>query len=116
MITLPIATLSEALEKIPFILIGFTLVMVVLSLLWFMTFITSLFFKQKTVTTAPVQTISTPVADISGKLDPRIVAVISAAVHTALDGKSFNVVSISPASGTWSAEGRRQIFASHRLR
>ncbi len=47
--------------------------------------------------------------------NPHLVAVIAAAAHATL-GSSARVVSIRPAENEWGAEGRRQIFASHRTR
>jgi len=50
--------------------------------------------------------------------DPRVIAAISAAVHTALRGRA-RIVSIVPQaahSQVWSHEGRRDIYQSHRVR
>jgi hypothetical protein len=51
-----------------------------------------------------------------------IVAVIAAAVHSAL-GRHARVVSITPAAGApgqtpfaWSTEGRRSLYSSHKVR
>ncbi|MFT3828348.1 MAG: hypothetical protein QM691_01450 [Opitutaceae bacterium] len=50
-------------------------------------------------------------------LAPEVLAVIAAAVHESL-GTEFRIVSISVEgqSTTWSMEGRRQIFGSHKVR
>lgn len=52
----------------------------------------------------------------SSNLSPELVAVISAAVNTALDGMQHRILEIkqSPHSG-YSASGRSEIFASHRI-
>ncbi|AWI10201.1 OadG family transporter subunit [Ereboglobus luteus] len=49
---------------------------------------------------------------------PEVIAVISASVHTALAGRRHRVLAINvPAHGTeWAAEGRRDIFRSHKVR
>ena len=49
-------------------------------------------------------------------VEPELVAVIAAAVHLTLH-EPVRVVAIRPASESgWAAEGRRQIFSSHRVR
>jgi len=48
--------------------------------------------------------------------DPAILAVVAAAVHTALGDRPHRVVSIRSAGPGWAQEGRRQIFSSHRVR
>jgi len=49
---------------------------------------------------------------------PETVAAISAAVHTTLRSRLriLSVGQISPDRQAWSAEGRRQVFASHKVR
>jgi hypothetical protein len=49
---------------------------------------------------------------------PETVAAISAAVHTTLRSRLhiLSVGLISPDRQAWSAEGRRQVFASHKVR
>ena len=49
-------------------------------------------------------------------LDPAIVAVITAAVHTVMGERPHRLVSIRPGGPGWAQEGRRQIFSSHRIR
>ena len=48
--------------------------------------------------------------------DPAFMAVIAAAVHTAIGDRPHRVVSIRSAGPGWAQEGRRQIFTSHRVR
>jgi len=75
---------------------------------------------------APTRASGDPAASIqerppqspSDVADPRVVAAISAAVHTALRGRA-RIVSIVPQaahSQVWSQEGRRDIYQSHRVR
>lgn len=56
-------------------------------------------------------------APAASGLTPQLVAVIAAAVDTALDGRKHRILNISqsPAS-PWAISGRTDIFASHRLR
>lgn len=49
-------------------------------------------------------------------ISPEIVAVVAAAVHVCLGKIPHQIVSIKPADSSWSREGRRQIFDSHRVR
>lgn len=51
-----------------------------------------------------------------GEEDPALMAVIAAAVHTAIGDRPHRVVSIRSAGPGWAQEGRRQIFSSHRVR
>lgn len=50
------------------------------------------------------------------RLTPELVAVIAAAVDTALEGRSHRILNISQSpSSPWAISGRTDIFASHRL-
>jgi len=54
----------------------------------------------------------------AGQLAPEILAVIAAAVHTTL-GRSSRIVSISTddeEAHAWALEGRRAIYATHKVR
>ncbi len=52
-----------------------------------------------------------------GGLTPELVAVIAAAVDTALDGRGHRILDIrQSASSQWALSGRTDIFASHRIR
>lgn len=64
--------------------------------------------------TAPVAV--QPAAPAGDSLTPEMVAVISAAVATALQGMSHRIVDIKQTSNTYSHTGRNEIFASHRIR
>ena len=77
----------------------------------------------KTATTQPASIIQTPPnANSSPKTNdsvpPQIVAAISAAIHTTLRAR-YRIVSVGeicPHRQAWSAEGRRQVFSSHKVR
>jgi hypothetical protein len=64
---------------------------------------------------------STPARPPSAQVDavpPEILAVIAAAIHVTL-GREARIVGVTPAridDHTWSLEGRRQIFHSHKVR
>jgi hypothetical protein len=77
---------------------------------------------QPQVTAAPAAS-AIPAAASSNDIPNEIVAVIAAAVDTVMNGP-HRILSITPTAGdgfsqsstAWSAEGRRQIFQSHRVR
>lgn len=120
-------------QAVLYILLGFTIVMVVLTLMWAGTWLSGLIFKsidKREVAKATSEeegrrTVAAAAAAIAVsqqiKEDPdrdeygRLVAVIAAAAQVAL-GRPARVVSIKHSSGEWSAEGRRQIFDSRRVR
>jgi len=58
--------------------------------------------------------VAAPVA-VAASPNSHIVAIIAAAAHAVL-GSRIRIVSVRPASAEWSAEGRRQIFASRQVR
>lgn len=59
-----------------------------------------------------------PSASASGMISPEVIAAISAAIHTTLKGRTriLSVGQICPDRQAWSAEGRRQVFSSHKVR
>jgi glutaconyl-CoA/methylmalonyl-CoA decarboxylase subunit delta len=65
----------------------------------------------------PPRALEQPAAE--GTIAPQLLAVITAAVVTALD-QPARIVAVDELkqaqAGTWSLEGRRQIFSSHRVR
>lgn len=99
---------------------GFAIVLVVLALLWVITAIVGGIFRRngrrKAAAGAHAVSESTSSSSLyDGSVPQRHLAVIAAAVYTCIDD-SARIVSIRPARSDWSAEGRRQIFASHRVR
>jgi len=61
---------------------------------------------------------SAPCPASSDSIPPEILAVIAAAIHVTL-GREARIVGVTPArldDHTWSLEGRRQIFHSHKVR
>ena len=59
-----------------------------------------------------------PAANTEEEIPGPVLAAISAAVAVALEGRHFVIYDVTAASGTgrWSAEGRRAIYRSHKLR
>ena len=68
--------------------------------------------------TTPPFPSSLPTQTTSNAVAQETVAAISAAVHTTLRSRLriLSVGQISPDRQAWSAEGRRQVFASHKVR
>jgi hypothetical protein len=68
--------------------------------------------------TAPPFPSSLPTQTKSDGVAPETVAAISAAVHTTLRSRLriISVGQVNPDRQAWSAEGRRQVFASHKVR
>jgi hypothetical protein len=68
--------------------------------------------------TTPPFPSSLPTQTTSNAVAQETVAAISAAVHTTLRSRLriLSVGQISPERQAWSAEGRRQVFASHKVR
>ena len=114
-------------ENLSFQTVGFAIVLVALGLLALVLGLTGWLFKkreaQKAVSAAAISGKSTV---LSQEEDPHeLLAVITAAVYSVI-GESHRIVSIRHvANGTiigelylqaWSMEGRRQHFASHKIR
>ncbi|MBM4066033.1 MAG: hypothetical protein FJ266_10410 [Planctomycetes bacterium] len=114
-------------ENLRFQTVGFAIVLVALGLLALVLGLTGWLFKkreaQKAVSAAAISEKS-PV--LSKEEDPHeLLAVITAAVYSTI-GESHRIVSIRPVTNgkiigelylqAWSMEGRRQHFASHKIR
>jgi len=115
MLIASIASFGESLQH----LLGFFLVVFVLSLLWILTLLMGRIFRGIDRALSP----ATDGAGISAALsdadedDPteEEVAAVAAAVM-ALVGRPSRIVSIRSGGKDWGMEGRRDHFASHRLR
>lgn len=104
-------------------LTGVLVVLVTLSILWGICAFTGWLVKTLIPTPATVaparpvaskpQPAAAPAA--TSGVPPEIVAVIAAAVHSAV-GKDARVVSIKPPDFTWEKAGRQAVLGSHRLR
>ena len=111
--------------------VGFTLVCIVLWGLAGMTQVIGLLFalynaraarikaealeEAKQILAAQAAAQPAQTASAAGAKDPRILAVISAAVFSVLGGAKHKIVSVSPSKpdASWSQSGRQNIFTSH---
>lgn len=101
-------------------LVGFGFVLLVLTVLWGLTGLMSrLLPTPKAATATPIAAVasapaSTQAVDTEAISEEEVV-VVTAAVAMLLEER-HRIVSIQPRHTDWSREGRRQHFASHRLR
>ncbi len=110
-------------ESLGFMLVGFAMVVLVLSLLYLLCATVGKFFlpKKKPAEPKHIQPVSASPAKAQASTgpDPRLIAAIAAAVETVLGHAVHEIVSIKPAGkgyNAWAQEGRRQIFQSHKIR
>ncbi len=111
-----------ALEQLEYQIVG---ILVVMSCLAFLALVLAIVAKVNSMKDAkekpaPVAAKPAPVAapataPASDSLTPEMVAVISAAVATVLQGMSHRIVDIKQTPNTYSSAGRQEIFASHRI-
>jgi hypothetical protein len=94
-------------------IIGFLLVLVALMILWGLTVLLGTIFGRRKAPAAATAAL-TP-AGGSEDLEEEEVAAI-AAVVASLMGRRSRVVSIRSAAKDWNREGRREHFASHKIR
>lgn len=113
---------------------GLMIVFTVLGGLWILFEITGAFFRRRdaqvqkqkdearaaAAASAPVASAPTSpsAAADPGAISPELLAVISASIHTALAGRKHRVlaINVAPQCNAWAAEGRRDIFMSHKPR
>lgn len=126
----------STIEALTFLVMGMAVVLSVLAIMWIGTAVMGSIFtkldsqaakkataakeaaaeEQRNVAVAAAAIAATTQGPVTSKpAETPIVAIIAAAAHTIL-GHRARVISIRPAPTDWSAEGRRQIFASHRVR
>jgi len=115
--TTPLVALAKAVEALQH-LMGFAIVLVTLFVLWGVTQALGAFFRNQNPAPAPSAAMD-PEGTASVTEDTRIpeeeVAAV-AAVVTLMLGQRHRIVSIRPGNRDWSREGRRQHFASHKIR
>ena len=104
-------------QNVQYQLTGFLVVIFTLGALGLFVWILGKFFvaaQSHKVPPAQVPASTTPEEEIPGP----VLAAISAAVSVALEGRHFVIYDVSAAGGAgrWSAEGRRAIYRSHKLR
>lgn len=112
-------------DSITFIIVGFTLVLIVLALIYLVCEIIGATFKLSVKpAAAPAAAVAVDTPGTPPKApekspednDPRLVAVIAAAVHTVIRQPHRVVAIRALRHDEWAREGRRQIFDSHKLR
>lgn len=111
-------------DSLVFQLNGLIVVFVALGSIWGAMELIGWFFKRQArrATAAPPQPVASPPPAAArpaeeGWLDPRTVAAVTAAVHfTVGTGYRIRAIAASGPIVEWAQEGRRQIFASHRVR
>ena len=108
-------------EVSPFVLslehiIGFVVVLFVLGLLYGLTALIGSYFAKRTVTAAARPAVAAAAPATEGDITEEEVVAISACAAL-LMGRRSRVVSIRTSSAKdWNREGRREHFASHRIR
>jgi Na+-transporting methylmalonyl-CoA/oxaloacetate decarboxylase gamma subunit len=122
---------SQNFNVFEIVVVGFSFVFIILLILSYTTSVLGKFFAR-----IPVEKASSPVvaktatalekspvsSDETGndlyinESNPHLIAVIAAAIHCAVDGRRHRIVSIHASNTDWAAEGRRQIFSSHKVR
>jgi Na+-transporting methylmalonyl-CoA/oxaloacetate decarboxylase gamma subunit len=108
------------LDSLIFQLNGLVVVFLALGTIWGMMEIVGLLFRRRApaVPVAPAAALAATGAALPADgFDGRTLALITAAVHVTL-GRGYRVRAISTGDVRveWAQEGRRQIFASHKLR
>jgi Na+-transporting methylmalonyl-CoA/oxaloacetate decarboxylase gamma subunit len=102
-------------EEVLFALLGFALVMMTLGVLWLLTWgLGRLPIARAQPAPEPTKVSRAPVPDRDREA-ARLAAVVSAAVAVTL-AEPHRVVRFRRIGGDWSREGRRSIFASHKIR
>lgn len=108
-------------------LAGMLMVMAVLTILWGICAVTAKLIQALLpgATPHPAGGASQPAADrliqrllpedTSDDITPEMVAVIAAAVATAI-GPRHRIISIKPLSSSWERAGRQSVLSSHRIR
>jgi hypothetical protein len=93
-------------------IVGFLVVVFALSLLWAITTIVGKLFVRMEAA-QPQPAVATP-SDGEGPTEDEVVAI--AATVATLMGRRSRIVSLRTGAKDWSREGRREQFASHRIR
>lgn len=93
--------------------LGFFLVLVALLILWSLTLLLGQFFKGQAAPAAASTPESAP-PEPEGPSEEEVAAI--AATVVCLMGRRSRIVSIRSTAKDWSREGRREHFASHKIR
>lgn len=107
-------------ELLEFQATGLVVVFGALAILWLLLEITGAFFRSRPGKVAPPKPSSASASELidDDGLSDGVVAAIAAAVHVTLRGQPHQITSIRASRDNphWAAEGRREIFSSHRVR
>jgi len=97
-------------------ILGFFLVLVALLILWSLTLLLGQFFKGQAAAAAAASTQESapPDQEDEGPSEEEVAAI--AATVVCLMGRRSRIVSIRSTAKDWSREGRREHFASHKIR
>ncbi len=106
---------------------GLAVVFIALGSLWGMMELLGAVFRAKSAREAAAAAaaraaqpaaVTPPTPEPADSSPGQLIAVIVASVHTALGGRAHKIVAIHApeASASWSVEGRREVFVSHRVR
>lgn len=95
-------------------LAGFFLVVLALSTLWALTLLIGQFFKNRVIPASAADRAGPPILAEGEPSEEEVVA-ISACVAL-IAGRRSRVVSIRSSARDWNREGRREHFASHKIR
>ena len=122
----PIGVLPEKptlVETIAYQVNGLIVVLLALGMIWGLMEVIGLIFRNRQQAPAPVAaaSASAPAESITvgapEAVPDHVTVIIAAAVATVLRGKPHRIHAIATASEIdWAREGRRQIFASHKVR
>jgi hypothetical protein len=93
---------------------GFLLVLMALGMLWALTLLIGQFFKGRETPVAATARTAPPILGEGEPSEEEVVA-ISACVAL-ITGRRSRVVSIRSSARDWNREGRREHFASHKIR
>jgi Na+-transporting methylmalonyl-CoA/oxaloacetate decarboxylase gamma subunit len=112
-------TSTSVMDALPH-LAGMFMVMSTLTILWGVCALTAKlvhrFVPEPAAAVTPAaKPAATPQPAAPVGLSPEIVAVVAAAVATAI-GQSHRIISIKPISSSWERAGRQSVLTSHRIR
>ena len=96
-------------------LMGFALVLIALTSLWALTLLIGQYFKSRQAPPAAAAASSAPPILGEGEPSEEEVVAISACIAL-IAGRRSRVVSIRSSARDWNREGRREHFASHKIR
>jgi Na+-transporting methylmalonyl-CoA/oxaloacetate decarboxylase gamma subunit len=108
-------------ELLEFQATGLVVVFGALAVLWILLELMGAFFRRQPGAVKPAPVVTAPprvVPPGDEGLEAGVVAAIAAAVHITMKGQPHQIteIKLSDGNSNWAAEGRREIFSSHRVR